>query len=68
MTTIVQLLAQKQKLMERLDEITDPKERVQIERLFAEIDEDLNLLDAEPGRPNFAKMARCAYVRRIPVS
>jgi len=49
MTTIVQLLAQKQKLIERLDEIPDPKERAQIERLFAEIDEDLNLLDAEPG-------------------
>ena len=40
MTTIVQLLAQKQKLIERLDEIPDPKERAQIERLFAEIDED----------------------------
>ena len=50
MTTIVQLLAQKQKLIERLDEIPDPKERAQIERLFAEIDKDLNLLDAEPGR------------------
>ena len=49
MTTIAQFLTQKQKLFERLDEIPDPKERAQIERLFAEIDEDLNLLDPEPG-------------------
>jgi len=41
MTTIAQFLTQKQKLFERLDEIPDPKERAQIERLFAEVDEDL---------------------------
>jgi hypothetical protein len=38
MTTIAKLLAQKQRLLERLQEDSGPREREAIERLLAEID------------------------------
>jgi len=41
------LLAQKQKLVERLQQDPGPHERDQIERLLAEIDEALNFLDQD---------------------
>jgi hypothetical protein len=45
MATLAKLLAQKQRLIERLDEIPGANERAQIKRLLAEIDGELNLLD-----------------------
>ena len=48
MTTAARLLAQKQELMERLQEAPGPHERDEIERLLVKIDDALNLLDAAP--------------------
>jgi hypothetical protein len=49
-TTLARLLAQKQQLIERLEEGPGPHERAEIERLLAEIEEELRLLDeAGPG-------------------
>jgi Mg2+ and Co2+ transporter CorA len=45
MTTIAKLLAQKQRLLERLQEDPGPRVREEIERLLAEIDAELNQLD-----------------------
>ena len=45
MTTIAKLLAQKQRLLERLQKDPGPHEREEIERLLAEIDAALNELD-----------------------
>jgi hypothetical protein len=45
MTTIAELLAQKQRLLERLQEDPGPYEREEIARLLAEIDAALNQLD-----------------------
>jgi DNA-binding protein H-NS len=45
MTTIAKLLAQKQRLLQRLQENPGPHERDEIERLLAEIDAALNQLD-----------------------
>ncbi len=45
MTTVAYLLAQKQQLLERLPEDPGPHERDEIERLLAQIDSALNLLD-----------------------
>jgi len=50
MTTAAKLLARKQQLLERLQENPSPHERDEIERLLAEIDTALDLLDeAGPG-------------------
>ncbi|WP_407181297.1 hypothetical protein [Bradyrhizobium sp. STM 3562] len=50
MTTLAKLLAQKQQLLDRLQADPGPHEREEIERLLAEIDEALRLLDeARPG-------------------
>ena len=50
MTTLAKFLARKQQLLERLQEDPGPHERDEIERLLAEIDEALNLLEeARPG-------------------
>ena len=50
MTTIARPLAQKQQLLEQLNEGAGPHEREQIERLLMEIGDALNLLDeAGPG-------------------
>jgi hypothetical protein len=50
MTTVANLLARKQMLLERLQEGPGPNEREEIERLLAQIDAALNLLDeAGPG-------------------
>jgi hypothetical protein len=50
MTTLAKLLARKQQLLERLQEGPGTHERDEIERLLAEIDEALTLLDeAGPG-------------------
>ena len=50
MTTAANLLARKQALLERLQEDPGPNEREEIERLLAEIDAALNLLDqTQPG-------------------
>jgi hypothetical protein len=45
MSTVAKLLAKKQRLVERLQEDPGPHEREDIERLLAEIDSTLNLLD-----------------------
>ena len=45
MTTAANLLARKQKLLERLEENPGPKEREEIDRLLEKIDTALNLLD-----------------------
>jgi hypothetical protein len=50
MTTIAKLLAQKQLLLERLQEDPGPHVREEIERLLAEIDAELNQLDEMAGR------------------
>jgi hypothetical protein len=50
MTTLANLLARKQELIEPLQENPGLHEREEIERQLAEIDEALNLLDeAGPG-------------------
>ncbi len=50
MTSLAKLLAQKQRLLERLEEGPAAYERDEIERLLAEIDETLELLDESgPG-------------------
>jgi hypothetical protein len=50
MTTVAKLLARKQQLLERLQESPGANERDEIERLLAQIDTALNLLDeAGPG-------------------
>jgi hypothetical protein len=55
MTTAAKLLARKQLLLERLQEDPGPHERAEIERLLAEIEEALNLLDeAGPGTSDAA--------------
>ena len=46
-STPATLLAQKQKLVERLRQDPGPNERDQIERLLADIDEALNFLDQD---------------------
>jgi len=51
MTTLANLLARKQKLLERLQENPGPNERDEIERLIAQIDTALDLLKA-PGESN----------------
>jgi hypothetical protein len=45
MTTLAKLLARKQQLLDRLREDPGPNERDEIERLLAEIDDALGLLD-----------------------
>ncbi|WP_201449804.1 hypothetical protein [Bradyrhizobium sp. Ai1a-2] len=47
MTTAAKLLAQKQQLLERLQEDPGPNERSEIERLLEQIDTALNLLDED---------------------
>jgi len=49
MTTVANLLARKQQLLDRLQEDPGPNERGEIERLLAEIDDALDLLE-ETGR------------------
>ncbi len=50
MTTVANLLARKQMLLERLQENPGPHERDEIECLLAQIDIALDLLDeARPG-------------------
>lgn len=50
MTTLAKLLAQKQQLIERLDENPGPQERDEIERLLEQINAALDSLDeAGPG-------------------
>jgi hypothetical protein len=46
MTTLANLLARKQKLLERLQEDPGPNERDEIERLIAQINTALDLLEA----------------------
>ena len=45
MTTAAKLLAEKQKLIERLQEGPGPEDREQIEQLLAKINRALDLLD-----------------------
>jgi hypothetical protein len=50
MTTVANLLARKQQLLQRLQEDPGPQQRDEIERLLAQIDIALNLLDeSRPG-------------------
>jgi len=44
-TTLAKLLAQKQQLLERLQEDPGPNEREEIQRLLAKIDEALTLIE-----------------------
>lgn len=48
-TTVARLLAQKQELLQRLEQKPGSSERKEIEQLLAKIDTALNLLDAGPG-------------------
>ncbi len=50
MTTAANLLARKQKLLERLEENPGPNEREEIDRLLEKIDNALNLLDRTAPR------------------
>jgi hypothetical protein len=53
MTTVANLLARKQQLLERLQENPGPNERAEIERLLAQVDAALNLLEeVGPGKAN----------------
>jgi hypothetical protein len=53
MTTVAYLLARKQQLLERLQENPGPNERAEIERLLAQVDAALNLLEeVGPGKAN----------------
>jgi hypothetical protein len=45
MPVVANLLAQKQKLLERVQEDPGPNERAELERLLAQIDNALNLLE-----------------------
>jgi hypothetical protein len=47
MITVPELLARKQLLLERLRQDPGPNERDEIERLLAQIDKALNVLDEE---------------------
>jgi len=49
MTTVANLLARKQQLLERLHEGPGPHERDEIERLLARINAALNLIDEPVG-------------------
>jgi len=49
MTTVANLLARKQQLLERLAEGPGPNERDEIERLLTQIDTALNMLDDTVG-------------------
>jgi hypothetical protein len=49
MTTVANLLARKQQLVERLQENPGPHERAEIERLLAQVDAALDMLE-EVGR------------------
>jgi uncharacterized protein Yka (UPF0111/DUF47 family) len=52
MTTLANLLARKQQLLERLRENPGPNEREEIERLLTQIDTALDLLEeAGPSEP-----------------
>ena len=51
MTTVANLLARKQQLLDRLQDDPGPHERDEIERILAEINEALNVLDkGGPGK------------------
>ena len=50
MTTAANLLARKQKLLERLEENPGPREREEINRMLEKIDTALNLLDQTETR------------------
>jgi hypothetical protein len=45
MTTVAHLLARKQRLVERLHENPGPNERAEIERLLAQVDAALDVLE-----------------------
>jgi len=47
MKTVANLLAQKQKLLERLQERPGSNEHDQIQRLLAQVDDALNLLEKQ---------------------
>jgi hypothetical protein len=58
MTTVAKLLAQKQRLIERLQEGPGPHEREQIERVLAEIDSALDSVEAAgPGETSDEQMS-----------
>jgi hypothetical protein len=59
MTTIAKLLAQKQRLLERLQEDPGSHVREEIERLLAEIDAELNQLDEMAKRDGYRRSDRC---------
>jgi hypothetical protein len=45
MTSIAELLTQKQQLLSRLEKCPGPNERAEIERLLQRVDAELNALD-----------------------
>jgi hypothetical protein len=57
MTTVANLLARKQRLVERLHENPGPNERAEIERLLAQVDAALDMLE-EVGPPRRATSHR----------
>ncbi|MEH2523105.1 MULTISPECIES: hypothetical protein [unclassified Bradyrhizobium] len=52
MTTLANLLARKQQLLERMQEDVGPNEREELERLLQQIDTALNLLEDDGGTPD----------------
>ena len=52
MSTVANLLAQKERLMEQLESDPGPNERVEIERLLAKIDTALSLLEPREASPS----------------
>lgn len=54
MTTLAKLLARKQKLLQRLQENPGPNERDEIERLIAQINTALDLLEAPDNNSDSA--------------
>jgi hypothetical protein len=54
MTTVANLLARKQQLIERLGDNPGPNERQEIERLLGQIDTALDLLEV-PGKTSDEK-------------
>ncbi len=51
MTTVAVLLAQKQQLVQRLQEDIEPQQRDEIERCLDKINMELNRIDRAPREP-----------------
>jgi chaperonin cofactor prefoldin len=59
-TTLAKLLAQKQKLVEELQQVIGPEERDQIERLLEQVNAALDSLEkAPPGKGDYGHGHSC---------